>query len=124
VDAERRKQLARVAAPLAFLLAATIFVLIVRSATHTSPAAETATTATTKKPARKKPRRPVVVPVGGSTRPAATTVAPVGKTYTVESGDTLDSIATAEGTTVEDILTLNPGVDPTNLQIGDKIRIP
>jgi LysM repeat protein len=120
VDAHRRKELVRVAAPLAFLLVATAVVLLARSAMHESAAP--ATTVTTKK--HKPPRKPVVVPVAGSTEPGPTTVAPAVNTYTVASGDTLGSIAAKEGTTVDELTQLNPGVDPTNLQIGDRIRVP
>ena len=41
----------------------------------------------------------------------------------VESGDTLDQIAIDNNTTVERILTLNPGLDPTGLQVGQQVRV-
>ncbi|MFN0093828.1 MAG: LysM peptidoglycan-binding domain-containing protein [Dehalococcoidia bacterium] len=46
-----------------------------------------------------------------------------GRPYTVQPGDTLSGIATANGTTVEAILAANPGLTE-NLQIGQQIRIP
>jgi LysM repeat protein len=39
------------------------------------------------------------------------------------SGDTLATIATKTGTTVAVLLKLNPGIDPTALQVGQKIRV-
>jgi LysM repeat protein/GH24 family phage-related lysozyme (muramidase) len=43
--------------------------------------------------------------------------------YEVQSGDTLTKIATNKNTTVDNILKKNPGLDPTKLQIGQKIKI-
>jgi LysM repeat protein len=45
------------------------------------------------------------------------------RTYVVESGDTLESIATKTKTTVADLERLNPGIDPTALRVGQKIRV-
>ncbi len=47
-----------------------------------------------------------------------------GPVYSVQSGDTLYSIAIRFGTTVEEILLLNPGVDPASLAIGTQLVIP
>lgn len=44
--------------------------------------------------------------------------------YTIKSGDTLYKLAQTYNTTVEDLMRLNPGIDPYNLQIGHKICIP
>ncbi|MBA3383304.1 MAG: LysM peptidoglycan-binding domain-containing protein [Actinobacteria bacterium] len=41
----------------------------------------------------------------------------------VESGGTLDQIALDNDTTVERLLLLNPGLDPTALQVGQRIRV-
>jgi len=43
--------------------------------------------------------------------------------YTIRRGDTLYLIAKRYGTTVEALMALNPGINPQNLQIGQKIRI-
>jgi LysM repeat protein len=112
MDARRRA--ARFAAPVAFLAAATIAVLLVRSALsdeQTTPARQQATTtaATTTQPTTTQ-------------RPATTTTAD-GEFYVIQSGDTLETIAAAHGTTVEQLLVLNPDVDPVALSIGQRIRV-
>ncbi len=44
--------------------------------------------------------------------------------YTIKSGDTLYLLAQRYNTTVDAIMKLNPGINPNNLQIGQKICIP
>jgi LysM repeat protein len=44
-------------------------------------------------------------------------------TYTVKPGDTLYSIARANGMTVAQVLELNPGLDASRLRAGDVIRL-
>ena len=103
--------LARYAAPAAFLLAATIAVLIVRAALTdegeaTTPPAAT-TTATT-----------------ATTNPATTPTSTVGaEYYKIKAGDTLAVVAEQYDTTVEQLLVLNPDVDPVALTIGQRIRV-
>jgi LysM repeat protein len=43
--------------------------------------------------------------------------------YAVRSGDTLASIADKFGTTVDRLMELNPGVDPTALRVGMPIHV-
>jgi LysM repeat protein len=43
--------------------------------------------------------------------------------YRVKGGDTLESIAAKFDTTVDDLLALNPGIDPLALSPGQKIRV-
>ena len=114
-----RQQVARFAAPAAFLLAVTILVLIVRSATSADEPATAPTVATTTAPTTTA--TPAATPPPADTTP--TTTAAVS-TYTIEAGDTLQTIADQYGTTVEQLLVLNPDVDPTALQIGQTIRVP
>jgi LysM repeat protein len=120
MDANRRQWLVRVAAPVAFLLVATIAILLVRSSLHHGSAAPHKATVTRKhhRPAR------TIVPVAGTTTQAAPPAATTRKTYTVASGDTLGSIAAKQGTTVDALLQANPGITPTNMQIGDTITLP
>jgi len=108
----RHSSLARFAAPVAFLLAVTVAVLIVRSAVKseaTGPAAarETvpATTSLT------------------STRPGRTTRSPRARFYEIQRGDTLETVAAKFDTSVEQLLVLNPDVDPVALGIGERIRV-
>ena len=44
--------------------------------------------------------------------------------YTIRAGDTIYNLARKYNTTVEAILRVNPGIDPMNLRIGQKICIP
>ncbi|HEY8171843.1 MAG TPA: LysM domain-containing protein [Dehalococcoidia bacterium] len=57
--------------------------------------------------------------------PAATaTASSLGQTYTVQSGDIPVTIAEKFGITVEALIAANPGINPTNLQIGQVLVIP
>ncbi|MEX2211706.1 MAG: LysM domain-containing protein [Gaiellaceae bacterium] len=105
---------ARVAAPLAFLLAATIAILLIRSALNAEePAAEPVITATVETETE-------TTETETTTGTGETTA---GDLYVVQSGDTLESIAVEHDTTVEELLTLNPGIDPVALSIGQQIRV-
>ncbi len=44
--------------------------------------------------------------------------------WTVKAGDTLWEIARTNRTTVDALLKLNPGIDPSRLQIGQRICLP
>lgn len=101
-----RSRVTRWAAPVAFLAAITIGALVVRAGFHSGKhhRAQTPTTTVTSK--KKHPHK----------RPGA-------RTYTVQSGDTLGGIAAKTGTTVARLEKLNPGIDPTALRVGEKIRV-
>jgi len=105
-----RRRLTRYAAPVAFLAAVTIGVLVVRAGfqhgKHKAAPPTTAVTSTTTKKTHHHSQ-------GGRQK----------KTYTVQSGDTLGSIASKMGTSVARIEQLNPGIDPTALRIGQTIRV-
>jgi LysM repeat protein len=113
VTPEARRQLARLGAPAAFLLAFTIFVLIIRSGTQD----ETPTTAAVTTQATTRAAPPA------TTRAATTAPATTTELYEIQQGDTLETVAQAHGTTVEALLELNPGIDPTTLSIGQQIRV-
>jgi LysM repeat protein len=111
-----RGELARYAAPAAFLLAVTIAVLLVRSGLQGGDGAATTGSAQ------------VTGTSPGSTRTATTGKRPkrrraAPRYYRVQSGDTFGSIAAAEGTTIDRLRALNPNVDPTALQTGQRIRV-
>jgi LysM repeat protein len=109
-----RAGLARIAAPAAFLLGVTVAVIVVRasfSGSEDGTPVTTGTRATT------------------ATRPATTattrrtTTATEARFYTIEAGDTFGSIAARFDTSVERLIELNPGVDTTELRIGQRIRV-
>ena len=114
-----RQALSRLAAPVAFLLAATIAVLLVRSALHAGDAtpARERTTVTKKdsgsRPAEKK----------RTTRPKKKSRRPSATYDTVGAGETLETIAAEHATTVERLLELNPGIDPHSLHVGQRVRV-
>ena len=56
--------------------------------------------------------------------PATATPASVGQTYTVQDGDFPAKIAEKFGITLEEFLAANPGLNPTNMHIGDVVNIP
>jgi LysM repeat protein len=131
VDDRRRRELARFGAPAAFLAAATIAVLLIKAglggsgASETTPtvgALPTARTATTPRPTTRVTvtASPPATSTGTTT---TTTTTATGQYYTVASGDTLGSIAARYSTSVEELMRLNPGVDPTALHVGQKIRV-
>jgi len=106
----------RYVAPAAFLLAATIAVILIRSGVEAGGSQRTVTTVGS--PA---PHRHVV-----TTTPAATTTtkAPATKRYwTVAAGDTFGVISSKSGVPVATIERLNPKVHSTSLFIGEKIRL-
>jgi LysM repeat protein len=110
-----RARAARFAAPAAFLLAATIAVLIVRAGLENGEAGSVTTataTATTTAPATTE---------AGTTAP--TTTGAEGQFYVIEAGDTLAVIAEEHDTTVEQLLVLNPELDPVALTVGQRIRV-
>jgi LysM repeat protein len=111
VDQEppRRLWAARLVAPLAFFAAATILIILVQRGLD-SGSTDTATTATP--------------PVTSPTTTAGTPSTPAKKQfYRVKRGDTLESIAAKFDTTVDDLLTLNPNVDPLALSPRQRIRV-
>jgi teichoic acid transport system ATP-binding protein len=56
-------------------------------------------------------------------RTTQTTTTSEAESYTVQSGDTLGSIAEATGTTVAELQELNPGVDSQSLSVGQQIKL-
>jgi LysM repeat protein len=51
-------------------------------------------------------------------------VIPGGATYTVKANDTLSSIASLLGVSLEDLMAANPGVDSSSLSIGQVLVVP
>lgn len=102
-----RRRFTRWAAPVAFLAAVTIGAIVVRAGfehgKHSAGTISVVVVTTDKHPRGH-----------GKTHP---------RMYTVQHGDTLESIATKTGTTVAKLEQLNPNVEPTALHIGEKIRV-
>ena len=111
-----RARLARYAAPAAFLLAVTVAILLVRAGldngdASTPPPVATTTTEVT----------PTTTEEPGPTE--TSTVPADAEFYEIQAGDTLAVIADQHGTTVEQLLVLNPDVDPVALTVGQRIRV-
>ena len=60
---------------------------------------------------------------GGSSTGGSTSATPERKTYRVRPGDTLGLIAERTGVSVEELLELNPELDPNSLTVGQKIKL-
>lgn len=106
-DPKYRTWVYRIAAPAAFFLAATILVVLIERGLNG------AQTPTTVLPTTSAP----------DTTTTAGTTTSKKKIYRVKAGDTLESIAAKFDTTVDDLLALNPNVDPLALSPGQKIRV-
>ena len=111
MDPRRREELKRFGAPVAFLAAVTIAVLLIKAglnggSPHVEPAPPTIPPVTTRQ-----------------TTTRATTGTVAARFYSIQSGDTLGSVAASQNTTVETLLRLNPGIDPQSLHVGQRIRV-
>jgi LysM repeat protein len=103
-----RAEVKRYAAPVAFLAAVTIAVLLVRSGLHSdSPSSSPTTVAKTS-------TAPTTTPTPRHRRP---------KYYRLRAGETISDVAIRFNTTVEKLLNLNPKIEPTQLTIGQRIRV-
>jgi len=110
----RRAEVARFLAPAAFLLVVTIAVLLVRSGLEGGGGSGATTPLT------------ALVTERTTTTTRSTTTTPKSaarRFYTIQSGDTLGSVAARENTTVEELMKLNPGIDPKALHVGQQIRV-
>jgi hypothetical protein len=95
---------ARYGAPLAFLAAVTVAVLLVRAGMDEG--------------ARRDD------PAGKPARPAATKpAAQASRFYLVRPGDTLGAIAPRFDLSEAELVELNPSIEPTALRVGQKIRV-
>jgi len=65
-------------------------------------------------------KKPAAAAAKGSKEPA---VAGPGE-YIVKGGDTGAKIARAQGVTLADLISVNPGVDWTKLKVGQKVKLP
>jgi lysozyme len=125
MDQRTRQELTRYGAPAAFLAAVTIAVILIKSglsggsdSVTTVGALPTTTRAVTQQTTTKIV---LTTPQGPVTTTATTT--PGAEYYTVRNGDTLGSIASQYNTTVDQLTTLNPGIDPNTMHIGQRVRV-
>jgi LysM repeat protein len=97
-------------APIAFLAAITIGALFIRAGFEQGKHnhAQTQTTTVTTKKKKHGHGRPQHV---------------ARRYYTIQTGDTLAAIAVKSGTTVTRLIQLNPGINPTALRVGQRIRV-
>jgi len=99
-----RAEFKRYAAPVAFLAAVTIAVLLVRSGLEGKSSSTTAITRTVAtNTVSTHHRRP--------------------KYYRLRAGETISDVALRFDTTVEELLKLNPKIKPTQLTVGQRIRV-
>ena len=66
---------------------------------------------------------PAVVRTATTPRVSVATASVPKQYYEIQSGDTLDVIAVHFGTTVAVLLELNPGIEPTALHPGERVRV-
>jgi LysM repeat protein len=107
----------RYVAPAAFLLAATIAIVLIRSGLESgdSPSHATVSVPTT-------PRKHIATTT--SDRTTTKTSQPGGaRFWTVRAGDTFGVISSKSGVPVATLQRLNPKVSSTSLFIGEKIRL-
>jgi LysM repeat protein len=110
-----REDWRRYVAPAAFLLAATIAILLIRSGLQSGTSPTTTTSA-----ASTQPHKTVSSP---TTTGGTTTSAAGPRFWTVQAGDTFGVISTKSGVPVATIQQLNPNVKSTSLFIGQKLRL-
>ena len=108
----RRRNAARIIAPLALLAVAGV----TSAWSRASPARARATTATRGAPASRRAPRP---------RPAKARVARRrgARFYRVKLNDTLGLISEKTGVSVERLQELNPELDPQNLIVGQRVKL-
>jgi LysM repeat protein len=105
-----RGQAKRYGAPVAFLAAVTIAVLLVRSGLQAGSSSDATTL-------------PTIPTITSSTTATTTTSSERPRFYRLRAGETLSDVAIRFGTTVDELLLLNPGIEPTNLEVGQRIRV-
>ena len=101
--------LIRFGLPAGFLLLATVAILLAHHAIHAEDAS----------PALRPPPQPAARVAAQRPQPRSQR----SSGYAVRSGDTLGTIAERFGTTVDELLALNPGIDPHALRVGQSLRV-
>ena len=88
----------------------TIAVLLVRSGLQAGPSPDATTL-------------PTVPTTTSSTTAPTTTTSERARFYRLRAGETLSDVAIRFDTTVDELLLLNPGIEPTSLEVGQRIRV-
>ena len=88
----------------------TIAVLLVRSGLQAGPSPDATTL-------------PTVPTTTSSTTAPTTTTSERPRFYRLRAGETLSDVAIRFDTTVDELLLLNPGIEPTSLEVGQRIRV-
>ena len=122
MDPRTRRELTRFGAPAAFLAAATIAVILIKVGLNNGSEAEPTTVGAIPSQATTTAPKVTTRLVITESTPSTSTEAE-GEYYVIQSGDTLGSIALKYDTTVEELVRLNPDVDPTALRVGERIRV-
>ena len=108
------RSLGRWLAPVALVTCAVAVYAIVEAGSGSSGGGGGGTrTATTAKAASR----------GRTTSKTRRTAASKPKTYTVQAGDVLSSIAAKTGVPVDRLQTLNPSIDAQTLRVGQKLKL-
>jgi LysM repeat protein len=81
-------------------------------------------TLVTPSPAATSPRPLLPTATGNGTSSIGASATARADTYLVKAGDTLSSIAAAQGVPLPALLAANPTVVPENLQIGQQLVLP
>jgi LysM repeat protein len=123
MDPVRRRELTRFGAPALFLLAVTVAVLLVKSGLDNGSSDEAVATPTTTAQTSATTAPTTTITLTGSGTTGTTTAPANAQYYVIQSGDTLGTIASKYSTSVDELMTLNPGVDPSALQPGERIRV-
>jgi LysM repeat protein len=101
-----------------------VAVLLVKSGLDNGSQAETTATPTTTQTTTPTQPTTTITLTDSVTSTSSTTTAPANaQYYVIQSGDTLGSVAAKYNTTVDELMTLNPGVDPSALQPGQRLRV-
>jgi LysM repeat protein len=109
-----REDWRRYVAPAAFLLAATVAVLLIRSGLQSGTSTPAGTSAVVTQPHKT---------VSSTTTTHRTTTTAGPRFWTVQAGDTFGVISSKSGVPVATIQQLNPNVKSTSLFIGQKLRL-
>ena len=110
----------RYVAPAAFLLAATIAIVLIRAGIDSGKDHRSTQTVVVPTPPHKRVSSTTSKPKRTST---STTTSTGQRFWTVQAGDTFGVIASKSGVPVATIQQLNPTASSTTLHIGEKIRI-